>query len=131
MYGVSGQSILGTWQLVKQTSCLEDEMGEESDTMQPLVEQMNAMSSASPKTVTFKEKNSGEESTRILYRKRTANNKKFMYKFNGETLMILDKKSQTLIEAFTVDKFEGDSLIVSSSSRPCETRVFVKIKDAR
>lgn len=127
----NAQSLLGKWQLVKQTSCLENEMEEENDTIQPLVDQMTAMSSAAPQIVTFKEKNAGEESTRILNKRRTTNNKNFLYKFDGEMLLILDKKSQTIVESFVVDKFEADSLIISSSSRPCETRIFLKIKEPK
>lgn len=127
----NAQTILGTWQLMKETSCLEKEMKEESDALRPLVEDMKNMSSPAAQVVTFKAKGSGEESTRILNRKRTANNKNFLYKFNGTSLLILDKKSQTITDSFTVDKLSGDSLIVSSASRACETRIFIKIRQPK
>src|SRR5688500_780595 len=113
------QTLIGSWQLVKQSSCLEEEMSLESDSIQEIAETMKSMSSPSAQVVSFKEKGAGEESMRILNKKRSANNKNFMYRFTGETLLILDKKSQTLTETYTVDKLSTDSLILSNSSRPC------------
>jgi hypothetical protein len=127
----NAQTIVGTWQLVKQTSCLEGEMPLENDTIEDMMMKMNAMSDATPQVIKFKEKGTGEESTRILGKRRSANDKNFLYKFDGETLYILDKKSQTLIDSYVVDKFSSDSLILSNTSMACETKIFVKIKEAR
>ena len=127
-----GQTIVGSWQLVKQSSCLEDEMPEEAnDTIDNMMMKMKGMSDATPQVIKFKEKGTGEESTRILGKRRSANDRNFLYKFDGETLYILDKKSQTLIDAYTVDKFSTDSLIISNASMACETRIFVKIKEPK
>src|SRR5688572_26681300 len=60
----SGQSIIGQWQLVKQTRCIEDQMSAESDSIQALIEDMQSMGAPTPQTVRFKEKGSGEESTK-------------------------------------------------------------------
>jgi hypothetical protein len=125
------QSIIGKWQLVKQTSCLEDEVSIQDDTMEDLTSTMKSMSGPSQQVVQFKQKGQGEESTRILNKKKSANNKNFLYKFTGESLLILDKKSQTLSESYTVDRLDADSLILSNSSRACETRIFIKIKDLK
>ena len=122
------QSIVGSWQLVKETNCMEEQMSADNDSASNLLEDMKSMSSPTAQVVTFKEKMTGEESTRVLTRKRSDNRKSFLYKFDGEMLLILDKKSQTITENFTVDKFTTDSLIISSSSRPCEIRVFSRIK---
>jgi hypothetical protein len=127
----NAQTIVGTWQLVKQTSCLEDDMPLENDTIEDMMMKMNAMSDATPQVIKFKEKGTGEESTRILGKRRSANDKNFLYKFDTETLYILDKKSQTIIDAYTVDKFSSDSLILSNASMACETKIFVKIKEAK
>jgi hypothetical protein len=125
------QSILGTWQLIKQTTCLEDEMKTDNST-DAMVDQMKQMSPAAlQQVIRFKEKGSGEESTRILTRRKTANSNKFLYKFNSESLLILDKKSQTITDRFIVEKISSDSLILSSASRPCETHIFLKIKEPK
>lgn len=122
------QSIVGSWQLVKETNCMEEQLSADNDSASNLLEDMKSMTPPSPQVVTFKKKMTGEESTRILTRKRSDNRKSFLYKFDGEMLLILDKKSQTITENFTVDKFTTDSLIISSSTRPCEIRVFSRIK---
>ena len=131
-FGISialrAQSIVGSWQLVKETNCMEEQMSTDNDSASNMLEDMKSMSSPSAQVVTFKEKMTGEESTRVLTRKRSDNRKSFLYKFDGEMLLILDKKSQTITENFTVEKFTTDSLIISSSSRPCEIRVFSRIK---
>jgi hypothetical protein len=122
------QSIIGKWQLIKQSNCMEEKILSDSDDEQDLRDEMNGMSSSTPQIVTFKEKRAGEESTRILNRKKSSKNKSFLYKFTGETLMILDKKSQTITANFLVDKFTADSLIISNASRPCETKIFLRLK---
>jgi hypothetical protein len=125
---LNAQSIVGSWQLVKQSNCVEENISAANDSAQRMIEDMKSMSPATPQVVTFKEKQNGEESSRILGRKKAANSKSFLYKFDGEMLMILDKRSQTITDNFTVEKFSSDSLIVSNASRPCETRIFLRIK---
>lgn len=120
-------ALSGTWQLVNQSSCLDDGASAEKDSSQALREDMRSRSSATGQIITFKDNGSGEESTRILNSKKTANSKKFFYKFNGEMMLILDKKTQTISDSYMVDKFTADSLILSNAARPCETKIFIKI----
>lgn len=125
---VSGQSLIGDWQMVKQSNCMESEFGASTESSQQLVEDMKNMSSATPVVVKFKDKMAGEESMRILTKRKAANSKNFLYRFDGEMLVILDKKSRTITDSFLVEKIDADSLILSNVSRPCETRIFLKIK---
>ena len=90
-------------------------------------EDMQSRGSATPRVVNFKDNATGEESSRMLNTSKTANQKKFFYKFNGEMLLILDKKSQTISDSYIVDKHTADSLIVSNAARPCDTKIFLKI----
>ncbi len=122
------QSIIGEWQLVKESNCMEENLPVTTADTNAMVKEMKTMTPPTRQVVTFKEKMNGEESTRILTRKKTTNNKSFMYRFDGESLVILDKKSHTISESFMVDKFSTDSLIVSNASRPCEVRIFKRIK---
>jgi hypothetical protein len=124
--GTSAQSIIGKWQLIKQSNCVEDELADDADT-QELVADMKGMSGATPQVLTLKEKNAGEENTKIITKRKSYNSKSFLYKYDGEFLYFLDKKSRTIIESFTVEKLSADSLIISNSSRACETRIFVRI----
>src|SRR5690349_10070979 len=104
---LSAQSIVGRWQLVKQTNCIEENVTVDNANTQAMVDEMKSMSSATPQVVTFKEKMAGEENTRILTKRKAANTKNFLYRFDGESLMILDKKSQTITDNFIVDKFSS------------------------
>jgi hypothetical protein len=124
------QSLIGKWQLVKQTSCLDDDDDLNVDDlgMQEVVDDMKSRAGASAQILQLKDNNSGEENTRIISRKKTYNSRSFLYKYDGTALHFLDKKSRTIIESFTVEKLEGDSLIISNASRACETKVFVRIK---
>ena len=122
------QSIVGRWQLVKESSCVEDELSPEEAETEELINDMKSMSGATPQVLEFKDNNTGHESTKIISRKKSYNSKGFLYRFDNDALYILDKKSRTIIEGFTVEKLESDSLIITNSARVCETKIFVRIK---
>ncbi len=122
------QSIVGRWQLVKQSSCVEDQLGEDDEETQALVNDMKGMAGATPQVLEFRENRTGQESTRIISRKKSYNSKSFLYRYDDSGLYFLDKKSRTIIEGYTVEKLEADSLIISNATQVCETKVFVRIK---
>ena len=122
------QSLVGRWQLVKESSCVEDELSPDDVETDDLINDMKSRSGAAPQVIEFKDNNSGHESTKIISRKKSYNSKGFLYRFDGEGLYFLDKKSRTIIEGFTVEKLESDSLIITNSARVCETKIFVRIK---
>jgi hypothetical protein len=124
------QSIIGKWQLVKQSNCLEDDIdaADSGSGVEEVLNDMQGMSGATPQVLQFKDKNMAEESTRMISRRKSYNSKSLMYRFSPEALHFLDKKSHTLLESFTVEKFSADSLIISNASRACETKVFIRIK---
>jgi len=122
------QSIIGNWQLVKQTSCLDDNIELNDEGVEEVLDDMKSMSGPMPQVMKLKEKNAAEESTKIVSRKKSYNSKSFLYKYDGQSIYFLDKKSRTIIEGYTVEKLKGDSLIISNSARACETKVFLRIK---
>ena len=110
-YTAQAQSIVGKWQLVKQTSCLDENLDTNEETgIEELVDDMKSMSGATPQVIQFKDKNVAEESTRIISKSKSYNSKSLLYKFSGDALHFLDKKSRTILESFTVEKFEADHL---------------------
>jgi hypothetical protein len=123
----TGQSLIGKWQLTKQTSCIESEI-ESTDEEEDLVDDMKSRDSGGAQVIQFKDAKSGEESTRVLLRRKDTNSKAFLYKFDGTNLHILDKRSRTISESYIVEKLDGESLILSNASRACDTKVFVRIK---
>jgi len=122
------QSIVGRWQLVKESSCVEDDLSPDDAGTEELVNDMKSMSGATPQVLEFKDNNTGHESTKIISRKKSYNSHGFLYRYDNDGLYILDKKSRTIIEGFTVEKLESDSLIITNSARVCETKIFVRIK---
>jgi hypothetical protein len=125
----SAQSIVGRWQLIKQSSCVDDEVGALGDEeSQLLVDEMKAMSGATPQVIEFRSNKTGQESTKIISSRKSYNSRSFLYRYDENGLYFLDKKSRTIIEGFTVERLEGDSLIISNTERVCETKVFVRIK---
>ena len=107
---VQAQSIVGRWQLVKQSNCVESELGEEEAGVKEMTEDMKGLSGAEPQIIEFKENNTGEENTKIISQKKSYNSKSFLYRLNEGTLYFLDKKSKTIIDGFTVEKMDQDSL---------------------
>jgi len=122
------QSVVGRWQLIKQSNCVESELGEEEASTQEMVEDMKGLSGAGPQVLELKENNTGEENTKIISKKKSYNSKSFLYRYQAGTLYFLDKKSKTIIDGYTVEKLDGDSLIISNATRVCETKIFVRIK---
>lgn len=106
---------------------MEEKLKPVADSTQSLIDDMKSRASATAKTITFKDNQAGEESTRILNSRKSGYNKNFLYRFDGESLMVLDKRSRTIIDSFIVEKFSTDSLILSNAARPCETKIFLKI----
>jgi hypothetical protein len=119
------QSIVGKWQLARQSTCVEEELDDAND---ELTSEMKAMASPGRQILHLKDNNSAEESTKIINSRKSYNSKSLLYKYTGDALYILDKRSQTIIETFTIEQLSADSLIISNSARACETKVFVKIQ---
>lgn len=124
----NAQSITGTWQLMKQTTCMEENMMPLNEDMEKVKNDMSTMSSRTPQVIVFKENGSGEESLRIIDTRKNAGKSSFLYRSDSDNLYILDKKSRTIKGSYKIDELTASSLILSNASRPCETRVFVKIK---
>lgn len=123
------QSIVGRWQLSKQSNCVESELEEdEQASVKEMVDDMEGLSGAEPQIIEFKDNNTGSENTKIINKNKSYNSKSFLYRHNDGTLYILDKKSRTIIDGFTVEKLTNDSLIISNVSRVCETKIFVRLE---
>jgi hypothetical protein len=114
--------------MVRQSSCVEDEIVEDDPETQELIEEMKAKSDQTPQVLEFKNSDTVHESTKIVSKRKSYNAKTMLYRLNENGLFFLDKKSRTIIESYTVEKLDSESLIISNSSRVCETKIFVRIK---
>jgi hypothetical protein len=126
------QSIVGTWQLVRQTTCVESVLqNDNDDDTNSLVNDLESMSGGTNSVIHFKDDHSGDESIRMLNERRSAKRNNFLYKYDNGKLYILDKRSKLLIGSYDVDRLSADSLIFSNASRACETRMFIRLSDQK
>src|SRR5687768_7857116 len=82
------QSIIGTWQLVKHTSCMDDAIEVEDGTAD-MVNEMKSMAGTTRQVLVLRDNNTAEESTKIISRRKSYNSKSFLYKFTGDALYFL------------------------------------------
>ena len=122
----NSQSLVGTWQLVKQTNCLEQEVSDTTKTDADLMKEFSSKSNRSPKVMVFRADNSGEENFRTMEKKKSNSLKKFLYKFDGTTIYILDKKSRLITGSLLVDTLTSESLVYHSTGKNCETVYLVR-----
>ena len=122
----NSQSLVGTWQITKQTNCLEIEVSDTTKTDAALMKEFESKSTRSPKVLIFRSDNSGEEGMKIPEKKKTSNTKKFLYKYDGSVIYILDKKSHLITKSLIVDTLTSDSLVYHTNGKNCETVFLVR-----
>lgn len=129
-FSLSAQSIMGRWQLMKQSNCMDEKLDNpnQSEDMDELMSDFNSMKKRTPDVIEFKDKMKGEQSTTILGKRKEVNEKNFLYRYDGATLHLLDKKSRTIIASYNVEELSSAKLIVSDVNRPCEVRIFERIR---
>jgi hypothetical protein len=127
---LSAQDLMGRWQLMKQSNCMDEKLDnpDQSEEMDELMSDFNSMKKRTPDVIEFKDKMKGEQSTTILGKRKEANEKNFLYRYDGTTLHLLDKKSRTIIASYNVEELSSAKLIVSDVNRPCEVRIFERIR---
>jgi hypothetical protein len=123
----NSQSLVGTWQLTKQTNCLESEVSDTTATDADMMKQFSSKSSnRSPKVMVFRSDNTGEENVRVLNKKKPDQIKKFLYKFDGTTIYLLDKKSRLITGSLIVDELTSSSLVYHTAGKVCEQVTLVR-----
>lgn len=125
---VKSQSIVGAWQITKETNCLEKEVTDTLQTGGEMLKEFSSKSSYSPKIIRFHEDNSGEESIKTIEKKKAASVKKFHYKFDRESIHILDKKSHFLVNSWVIEKLTTDSLVYYVAGKSCDRKFLVRLK---
>src|SRR6267154_5032453 len=87
------QSIQGTWQLTDSKTCFQTNM-KESDTEKELGSMMGSNSTSTvAKLIIFKKDGSGQEGIFSAGKKKGSEMNSFQYKFSGQELNFIDKKS--------------------------------------
>lgn len=122
------QSIQGTWQLTSNKTCFQAEM-KESETEKELTSKMGSNSTSTvAKLITFNKDGSGKEGIFSAGKKKGAGMETFQYKFSGQELNFIDKKSGMITRRFVVDELTETSLKIHDAVKDCEIKTFTKAK---
>lgn len=64
----------------------------------------------------------------VQNKKKPVQRKKFHYKFDGQNIYILDKKSHLIVGGFVVETLTTDALVYYSEGKECEKTTLVRVK---
>ena len=123
------QSLVGKWQLMKQTSCIESELDNpnQSEDMDDLMAEMNSRKNRTADVIQFKTNYKGEQSTSILGKRKDVNDKNFIYNLTDKQLDILDPKSKTIIQTYIIEEITVSEMILADVNRTCDKKYFKKL----
>lgn len=121
------QQLTGTWQVVKETNCQENELGEPTETEQEMLETMSALSGGLPKTVRFNEDATGEENWRTHGKRKPASKQKFLYRYTQGAIYFLDRKTRLITDTYIVESLTSAELIMFNKDRTCERVELVRV----
>lgn len=123
-----GQSITGTWQVIKESTCLGNELDTPTEAEEELAARMETLSGQTPKVLQFNPNNSGEQNWKMVGKKKATAKEKFLYKVADDVLYLLDKKSRLITDTYLVQVITEESLVLVNKSRPCERMELVRVK---
>jgi hypothetical protein len=112
--------LLGVWELQNHTHC-------ESTKKTLLSESQRQQKNISPYTLVFLKNNQVTETGKIISPQKSYSSKAILFRYDGERIFFLDKRSKTLLEDYTIEKLDETTLVISNSKFPCETRIFKRI----
>lgn len=123
----TAQSIVGTWQLMEEKPCIEQQI-EESDTEKELLKGFGSSSSSVARIIRFDPKGKGEEGIFKSGKRKGGDMEAFRYQLSGDELQFLDKKSGIIKERFVVDELTSVTLKFHRVGRDCEVRSLRRVK---
>ena len=121
------QSIVGTWQLTDEKSCIQSDL-KESDTEKELLKDMQSSENAVARTIRFDKKGRGEDGVFSEGKKKGTDRKSINYSVNGGTLALLDPKSGIMTQQWIIDEMTVSTLKIHNAKRVCEVKSFARIK---
>ena len=122
------QSLTGTWQVVKQTQCMDEQLGTPSETEAELLEAMESMAGAPPKVLLLNADMTGEWNWKTSGKKKAAVKEKILYRVSDGYLYILDKKSRLITDIFIIEMQTAESLSMFRKDRSCEHYDLIRTK---
>jgi hypothetical protein len=126
-YQLHAQSVIGTWQLVEEQTCLQVQF-EKSDTEKELEQSMGSSKNAVAKLMRFDKKGTGEEGIFSQGNKKGTGMNSFRYNVKGNELRLLDKKSGIITLRFFIDELTESTLKIHNAMKDCEVKIFSRVK---
>ena len=127
-YTAWGQNLTGTWQVSHESQCMDQELGNPSETEEELEDAMQSLSGRTPKVLILKADMTGEWNWKTVGKRKSANKEKFLYRVSDGFLYILDKRSRLITDTFIIEMSTAESLIVFRKDRSCERYEMVRTK---
>jgi translation initiation factor 6 (eIF-6) len=124
---LQAQSIVGTWQLVEEQTCLQVQF-EKSETEKELEQSMGSSKNAVAKLIRFEKKGTGEEGIFSQGNKKGTGMNSFRYNVRGNELRFLDKKSGIMTQRFIIDELTESTLKIRNAVKACEMKFFSRVK---
>lgn len=124
---LNAQSVIGTWQLVEEQTCLQVQF-EKSDTEKELEQSMGSSKNAVAKLIRFEKKGTGEEGIFSQGNKKGTGMNSFRYSIQGNELRFLDKKSGIITQRFVIDEMTESNLKIHNAMKDCEVKSFSRVK---
>ncbi len=126
---VCAQTLVGKWQLMKQTSCIESELDNpnQAEDMDELMAELNSRKNRTADVIQFKSNYKGEQSTSILGKRKDVNDKNFIYNVTDKQLDIIDPKSKTIIQSYIIEEITVSEMVVADANRTCDKKYFKKL----
>ena len=128
LFGAYGQTLTGTWQVVKDSNCMGQEFEETSDVEDELLENMSSRAGATSKVFLFNTDGSGEKTWHSKGKKKGSSKEKFLFKENDGILYFLDKKSSLIVSTFLIEELTSTTLIMFNKDRSCERLELARVK---
>jgi translation initiation factor 6 (eIF-6) len=126
-YQLQAQSVIGTWQLVEEQTCLQVQF-EKSDTEKELEQSMGSSKNGVSKLIRFDKKGTGEEGIFSQGNKKGTGMNFFRYSVKENELRLLDKKSGIITQRFVIDELTESTLKIHNAMKDCEVKIFSRVK---
>lgn len=123
-----GQSLVGKWQVINQTNCLEKELPNSTGSDDTFLKEFSTQSGLSPVMMHFGKDGSVKRIIKIIGEKKPAETQEYKFSVDGTTIHLSDKKSKTILRIYTIETLTNDSLVYVVLGRECEKTTLVRMK---
>ncbi len=126
VYIAQSQSLVGTWQVVKEKTCFDSQFTE-SETEKELRKDMGSTQNSVARVIEFHKNGTGEEAIFTTGKKKGSGKTSFRYRMSGKEIQLLDKKSGIMTQQLVIDTLTTTLMKIHLASKECETKTLSRI----